>query len=402
LIKLRNEAKSILDIVLRNGPLTKNDIIHMSKMKLSTLNRVMQPLETEGLIVESSIGESTGGRKPVLYDVNPKQYYLVGIDISRTYTKMVVTNLKTDVLYQKQFPMNESSTPHQVVHLISGFINDSLQKLLISKDEIIGIGIGTVGPLDKSKGKMLSPRNFLSAGWNDVPIKDMVEDSTKLPVTIDNGANTAVLAEYIRGVGKNYNNIVYINCGVGIRTGAISSGMIVRTINNAEDAFGHMVVDADGDLCGCGNYGCIECYSSIPSIVKRIVSELKKGRITKLKATPEELSYIDICKAADNGDQLAKEVVIGAGTILGIGLANYINLLNPEVVILSGPLIKHCKLLFDTCMSVALRKYYLKGENKIQFSRGGFFKDNAIAVGAAVSMLEEILSAHFEHGSENK
>ena len=70
----------------------------MSKMKLSTLNRVMQPLETEGLIVESSIGESTGGRKPVLYDVNPKQYYLVGIDISKTYTKMVVTNLKTDVL----------------------------------------------------------------------------------------------------------------------------------------------------------------------------------------------------------------------------------------------------------------------------------------------------------------
>lgn len=401
LLELKEEAKAIFGIILRKGPLTKGDILDMSKMKLSTLNRVMQPLEDEGLIIESSVGESTGGRKPVLYDVSPRHYYLVGVDISRTYTQMVVTNLKTDILYQKQFLMDESSTPQQVVHLISEFIDDASRKLLMSKDTTMGIGIGTVGPLDRIKGKILNPRSFLTKGWNDVPIKDMVEDRAGLPVTIDNGANTAALAEYIHGVGKGFNNIVYINCGVGIRTGAISSGMIVRTINNAEDAFGHMVVDVDGDLCSCGNYGCIECYSSIHSIVKKFVSEMKKGRITMVKGVLEELNYIDVCRAAESGDQLAKEVIINAGTILGIGLANYINLLNPEIVILSGPLIKHCRLFFDTCTSVALKKCYLKGESRIQFSRGGFFQDNAIAVGAAASMIEEVLSAQFD-GSVNK
>ena len=143
--------------------------------------------------------------------MNPKHYYLVGVDISRTYTQMVVTNLKTDILCQKQLLMDESGTPQQIVHLILEFIDDALQKLSISKDMIIGIGIGTVGPLDRIKGKMLNPRGFLAKGWNDVPLKDMVEDKTGLPVTIDNGANTAVLAEYIHGAGKGFNNIAYIN-----------------------------------------------------------------------------------------------------------------------------------------------------------------------------------------------
>jgi predicted NBD/HSP70 family sugar kinase len=390
---LKKEGKFVFDIILRKGPLTKGEILDITKMKLSTLNRIMQPLENERLIVESSIGESTGGRRPILYDVNPHQFYLIGVDISRTYTQMVVTNLKTNILYQKQFPMNESSTPQKIVYAISEFIDDASQKLSISKYSIIGIGIGTVGPLDRIKGKMFNPRSFLATGWNNVHLKDMVEDITKLPVTIDNGANAAALAEYIYGVGKGLNNIVYINCGVGIRTGAISSGMIVRTLNDAEDAFGHMVIDVDGDLCCCGNYGCIECYSSIPSIVKKFSSELKKGRITDIRGVPEDINYIDICRAAESGDQLAKEVIISAGTILGVGLANYINLLNPELTILSGPLIKHSKLLFDTCKGVALNKCYLKGENMIQFSRGGFFQEKAIAVGAAALMIEQVLSA---------
>lgn len=401
LLKLREEAKAILGIILRKGPLTKSDIQHITKMKLSTLNRVMQPLETEGLIIESFTGESRGGRKPVLYDVNIQKYYLIGVDISRTYTQMAVTNLKTKILYQKQFTMAESSTPQDVINLISEFTNDVYRKLSISKDMTIGIGIGTVGPLDRKKGIILNPKNFSAPGWYDVKLKNMVEDRTGLPVSIDNGANTAVLAEYIYGAGKGFDNIAYINCGVGIRTGAIITGMIVRTTNNAEDAFGHMVIDVDGELCCCGNYGCIECYSSIPSIVRKFVSEIKKGRTTVINKHLDELDYIDVCQAAENNDQLAKEIIISAGTVFGVGLANYLNLLNPQVVILSGPLIKHSKLFFDICSKVALKKYYMKDESAIRFSRGGFFKDNAIVVGAAASVIEEILFTQFD-GSIHK
>lgn len=396
LMELREEAKAVLDIVLMRGPVTKADIQDMTKMKLSTLNRVMKPLEDKGFVLESSIGESTGGRKPVLYDVNTKEYYLIGIDISRTYTSMAVVNMKMEVLHQKKFAMLESSTPEEVVHKILDFVKDSFKHLRIEKEMIIGIGIGTVGPLDRENGIMLNPVNFLSAGWRNIPIRKMLEDAVGLPVIIDNGANMAALAEYIYGEGKGTCNLAYINCGMGIRTGAISSGTVVRTIDDAEDAFGHMVIDVDGEPCTCGNYGCIECYSSIPAIVDKFARELKKGRATIVEGAPEDIDYVKICRAAENNDELAKETVTGAAAIFGVGLANYINLLGPQAVILSGPLIEHSRLFFETCTSIALKKCFLKGENRIRFTRFGFFRDNAIAVGAAASMLEEVLNQNYK------
>jgi predicted NBD/HSP70 family sugar kinase len=219
----------------------------------------------------------------------------------------------------------------------------------------------------------------------------MIEQELQLPAIIDNGANTAVLAEYYFGAGRGLENIAYFNCGVGIRTGVISSGTIVRTVNDAEDAFGHMVVDVDGELCSCGNYGCVECYSSIPSITKRFRSELKKGRSSLIMKPSEEINYIDICAAAEEKDELAREVIINAAAIFGAGLSNYINLLNPGLVILSGPLIKSSTLFYETSTHISSKRHYLKEGNKVTYSRGGYFKDKAIAVGAAVELLEEVL-----------
>lgn len=396
---LRKETKLVLDIILKKGCVTKADIQDVTKMKLSTLNRVMQPLEDRGFILQSSIGESTGGRKPVLYDINPRGYYLIGVDISRTYTRMIVANMKMEALCQKRFDMLKSSTPEEVVHIISDFVRNSCEHLKIKEDRIIGIGVGTVGPLDRKKGIVLNPVNFLSDGWHNVPVKKMLEEATGLPVIIDNGANMAALAEYIYGEGKGSGNLAYINCGIGIRTGVISSGTVVRTIDDTEDAFGHMVVDADGELCSCGNYGCIECYSSIPAIVEKFIRELKKGRVTTAGKIPEDINdinYIRICEAAENGDDLAKETIVGSAAVFGVGLANYINLLGPRVVVLSGPLIEHSKLFFDTCTEIALKKCFSGVRSRIRFTRFGFFRDNAIAVGAAASLLEEALKQNNE------
>jgi len=147
--------------------------------------------------------------------------------------------------------------------LISGLIGSTAKYLKIDRKKLIGIGIGTVGPLNRASGVMINPANFEAPGWSNVPFKAMLAEKTGLPVIIDNGANAAVLAETLFGAGKGLKDVVYLNCGIGIRTGVISSGTIVRTINDAEDAFGHMVIDVDGETCICGNSGCIETYSSI-------------------------------------------------------------------------------------------------------------------------------------------
>ena len=387
---INGQSKLLLWLIQKKGPITRNQIMDITKMKLNTLKRFMQPLLDEGFIIEADIGESTGGRPPVLYDVNPKAYYIIGIDISRLYTEVAITNLKMNIIDLHRFPA--PSSPQATIRQISAYVNRKLEQLSLHKSMALGVGIGAVGPLNRNKGIIVNPVNFSTDTWANVPIKDIVEQELKLPAILDNGANAAVLAERFFGIGKDIDNISYFNCGVGIRTGTIYSGNIINSINDHEDAFGHMVIDVDGELCHCGDYGCIESYCSIPSITNNFVSELRKGRSSFISKPIEELNYLDICNAADKNDDLAREVIINAATLFGVGLANYINLLNPKLVILSGPLIKSSSLFYKTCVKEAQKRQYIKNASIVGFSRGGHFKDNAISVGAAVEFVEEMLN----------
>ena len=390
---LSEDSKNIFSLIQKKGPLTKNKLLLMTKIKLTSLNRFMQPLEEQGLVVEVGTGASTGGRKPVLYDVNPSRFYLVGLDISRTYTQVIITNLKMEILNRRRFLMQECFTPVKTVKTISTTLKEMLKALLIDTSMLLGIGLGTIGPLDRAEGVILNPKNFPAKGWHHTWIKRALQQELALPVMIDNGANTAAIAELLFGSGRNLSNIAYFNCGIGIRTGVISSGTIVRTINDAEDAFGHMVIDVDGEQCSCGNYGCIERYSSIPSIVQKYGSAVKKGRFSAVSKPLQEINYMDICDAAEQKAELAREIITDAAAIFGAGLANYMNLLNPDLIVLSGPLIKHSALFYQVCTRIALKKYYLKEEGKVIFSRGGHFKDSAIAVGAAAMVIESYLNS---------
>ncbi len=391
LMNMKDQSKLLLGLIQKNGPVTRNQIMDATGMKLTTLKRFMQPLLDEGFIIEVGIDKSTGGRPPTLYDVNPKGSYVIGIDISRTYTETVITNLKMGIIDLHRF--ESPHDPTDTVNQISLYVKDALSRLGIAKSLVLGAGIGTVGPLDRKKGVILNPANFPSNSWINVPIRDMFKEKLSLPIVIDNGANAAVLAEHLFGIGKGIDNISYFHCGVGIRTGAISSGNIVRAINEYEDAFGHMVVDIKGEPCYCKNRGCIETMCSIPSITKKFkkLLEQRYSSSDDESKSLDRIDYLYICNAAEQGDKLAEEVILNAATIFGIGLANYINLINPQLVILSGPLVKNSSLFYDTCVAIALQRKYIKN-HKISFSREGYFKEHAISIGAAALLVEEILS----------
>jgi predicted NBD/HSP70 family sugar kinase len=351
----------------------------------------MEPLEEDKVIIEVGIGDSSGGRKPVLYDLDTKRFYVLGIDISRPYTEIVITDPKMNVLNSKSFNMDENFSPEKTVQKIASLFQESLSQLGIDRKKFLGVGLGTVGPLNRSTGIMIRPKNFAGFGWVGASIKNLLEEALELPVIIDNGANAAILAEYNFGAGKGYQNIAYFNCSTGIRTGAISNGTIIRTINDAEDAFGHMVIKVDGEPCSCGSYGCIDCYSSIYAIIQKYHAALKQGRSTVSTKPIEDIDYIDICQAAEEHDPLAQEIIINAATIFGAGLTNYVNLLNPGLVILSGPLISQSELYYQVASETASKRLYEKGSHPIVFSKGGRFGENAIALGAAVMMVESNL-----------
>ncbi len=366
---LNDRCKYIFDIVQKKGPITKSELIDKTKIKLTTLNREIRILLHNKIIVETDIGQSTGGRKPSLYDVNPREFYIIGIDISRTYTKIVITNLKLKIIEE------ELLSYEYKIENISGIIPNSIKnlcmKLNIQKSFIVGIGIGIVG------------------GFDINPLYDTLNKELDVPICIDNGANAAVIGEYNFGVGKSKKNIAYINCGVGIRTGIISSGVLVRTINNLEDAFGHMIVDANGELCSCGNYGCIESYVSISNITKKFINEMKGINGSYLNRKLDNINYRDVCSLAERENEVAMNIIKNSALYFGIALSNYIKLFNPELIILSGPLIQNSKLFYDIAKETAFEKCHIKNNN-IQFSNGGHYKDNSIAVGACAMVIQKL------------
>lgn len=298
------------------------------------------------------------------------------------------------IICKERFVMDKTFSPTKTVEKIGKIFRKMQATYNLEAASFIGAGLGTVGPIDKDLGMICNPIKFDSPDWMNVPIQKMLETELALPVFIDNGANTAILAEYLFGQGKGFSNMAYFNCGVGIRTGAISKGRIIGSINNNEDAFAHMVIDVDGEPCLCGNFGCIECYCSADAITKKLISSIKRGRSSILSDSINDLDFTKICHAAENNDDLAKEIIIESATTLGVGLANFINLINPSLIILSGPLIKSSSLFYKVSTEVATKKQFLKGHKDIIFLRGGEFDENAISIGAASLVVETLINSH--------
>lgn len=182
---------------------------------------------------------------------------------------------------------------------------------------------------------------------------------------------------------------------MGIRTGVITAGTIIRAVNDREDAFGHMVIDIDGRECYCGNRGCVESYSSIYSILKEFKIKSIKENKSYIRKDLDSFDYKDVFRLANEGETLSKEVVSNSAIVFGTALANYINLLNPQLVILSGPTIYNSDIFYKLSTEVAIEKINAANAN-IKFSKGGYFKEYTMAVGAAAMIMESYISPSAE------
>jgi len=388
----REETKMAFSLVQKLGPIVKADLVHLSGLTLSTLNRVMAPIENNQLVIDSGEAISSGGRKPHFYDVNKEKPLILGVEISRIAVRVALINLKVEVLESEFFPMTKECTPELVVKRVKEISNNLVAKLGIDSKDILSVAIGTSGNIDREKGLIILAHLFPSL-WENVPIVDMFAKEFDAQISLDNGANAAVVAEYIFGSGKDSEHVAYFHVGMGIRTGVINSGKLIRAINDKDDALAHMIVDIDGMECTCGNFGCVEAASSISAIMKRFASEVRKGRPTSITTNVDDLTIQDICEAAENGDELAKGIITDAGIYFGTGLSNYISLMNPHTVILSGPLVSYSSLFFRICTGVAMKKCFVGEESTLVFRRGCRYKDDAVVAGMAAMVIEEWLDS---------
>jgi len=377
--------KKIYFAIANESGLTRADIVEKTNLKLSTCARLIEELIEDSLIEECGEAKSSGGRKAKKYAITPTENYIVGIDISRRHMKILLLQLDLKIIQEKRFEINASSTPDVVIQLIEQTINDMAENQGLHPSELLGIGVSTIGPLDLKNGVIINPRHFPAEGWQNVPLVRILENTFQVPVVIGYGQNTALYAEYRVGAVQESSNAVYINKGIGIRLGLMMNEEIIRAGDRAgKFGQGHMVVDVHGRECECGNFGCMNAYSTIPAIVEEVKRNLKVGKSSLLQEANdiETVTFQHIVEAYNLGDELCKNVLEETAFYSAAGLANLISLFQPEHVILSGPVYEY----FDSFYTKSIEQATLRCEKilpdlHVVFSKGKL-GENAAAIGA--------------------
>lgn len=273
--------------------------------------------------------------------------FRIGVDVGGTNIKLALVDNQGNISFSDTIPtraeMGYEYTVNAMIEAIRNIINNSK----ISSGSVEGIGFGFPGQIDYTNGIVRHTTNI--PGWDDIPLSKIIEKEFNIPTRIDNDVRCATIGEFYYGAGKGCQNLVCITVGTGIGGGIILNGKIIRGASNSAGEIGHMKLNMnDGPLCGCGDRGCFEAFVSGPSIVSMAQEYISGGKSTKYRelANPDITPYI-VAQAANQGDAVAKRIFTIMGEYLGIGLANTVNLLNPEKIIIGGGVAEAGDVLFD-------------------------------------------------------
>lgn len=298
--------------------------------------------------------------------------YLIGIDIGGTKCAVILGKLNEngiiEVSDKTTYPTSEYPSPFRMLPKFVNGINELLKKFDLSIRDISSIGISCGGPLDSSKGIILSPPNL--PGWDDVHIIDYFEKEYRIPVSIQNDANACALAEWKFGAGRGTKNMIFLTFGTGMGAGLILDGKLYSGTNDNAGEVGHIRLDRMGPV-GYGKSGSFEGFCSgggIAQLARTIALEkLQMGNKVSFCNTIHELQNITaqtVAEAAVNGDKLAQEIFKICGSYLGKGLSVIIDILNPECIVLGSIFVRAGELMINS-MKKTIEEESLPLANKV-------------------------------------
>jgi glucokinase len=247
----------------------------------------------------------------------------------------------------------------RVVEMVTASVAELERRCGAVRGQIVGVGIGSPGPLNRKTGVVINTPNL---GWRDFPLRDRLTDRLDFTATLDNDANCATFGEWWLGAGRPYHTLVGITLGTGIGGGLIINGELMHGASDAAGELGHMTIDFTGRKCKCGNYGCLEAYCSGPNIAARAREGIEAGfesRITQLVGGDlDRITAATVYEAAVLDDDFANEVVAETARILAAGIANLINILNPQAVVIAGGVTRAGEHLFAPLRAEVRRRAF--------------------------------------------
>lgn len=326
----------VLTTIRSHGPISRAEIAKRTALTPPTVTNIVNELLNEKFVVESEVGASSGGRKPILLKLNAESFAIVGIDVGVSAIKAILTDLDAAVLQDIRAPIPprpDEATFMQQLHRVVAALIEAAGPLR----KVVGIGIGMHGLVNPEAGESVFAPNL---HLRNVPIRKRLEQAFGLPVYVENDVVAMALGELWFGGGTETDHFICVNIGEGVGAGIVLNRQIFRGSSYSAGEIGHTTVDLNGPRCSCGNYGCLQTLVSGPAIAESVQNEIALGRRSKLERSAfgslQTITGELVYEAALEGDELALEAFRKAGRLLGISLTNMIHTLNPQKIILGG------------------------------------------------------------------
>jgi len=377
----------VFDIIRKHSPISISEIVRLTNLSVPTVVKILKELAAENYIKDNGKGESSGGRRPKLYKFNGDSRFIVGIDFEIPKVRIISVDLADRVIAQDSYSFNIHDDVEKILYILSSRLGEIIRASKgKSKKELIGIGLAISGFIDPKKGVSLSTPRM--PHWKNVPIGQIIEREFAVPVLLINDTDARMMAEVEFGIKSMADNLIYVAFNEGLGAGLLINGELISGKFGNAGSISHITVNPSGPRCICGNRGCLEMYASERGVLKRIQEQFifpEKGSILKTG----KLTFDDVIELYKKGDEICVKVIEEASYYMGIGIANVVNLLEVDHIIIGGSIVKAGDA-FLRMLKKDIQSHLqgiLKVDLKLQFAR---LKDEeAGAIGALVPIISE-------------
>ncbi len=373
--------KKIITHYIYNGCSTISELAKELNLSIPTVTKFIGEMSEDGYINDYGKLESSGGRHPILYGLNPESGYFIGVDIGRFYLDIGMINFKGDLIYHKTgIPYNFESTP-QALDDLCNIVSEHIARLNIDHSKILNICVDIPGRINPESGYSFSIFNF-----SELPLSEVLTERIGYSVCIDNDTRALTYGEYMKGCVNGERDIIFVNASWGLGIGIVIDGKIYCGKSGFAGEFGHINAFDNEILCHCGKKGCLETEASGRALHRILLERIAAGEtsiLSKNIAASEQITLDEMIDAINKEDPLCIEILEEMGQKLGKHIASLINIFNPELVIIGGTLSLAEDYLTEPIKS-AIRKYSLNLVNKDSVIATSKLKGKAGIIGACM------------------
>lgn len=376
---------AVLNLIREKQPISRVELAKLSELNKSTVSSIVTELLKEKFIHETKIGQSTGGRRPILLNLSSSEYMIGAIDFDPDFTYVALGDIEANIKHKKAIQTQKCEPEKFIRRCVAELVNLRNEHNTFN---FKSVGISVPGIVDTSNGKVIYAPDL---EWMNVDIRAIVRETnpelTGQRIMVENEANTSALAEQWFGDGiKNKSNIVFISEGVG--TGIILDKKLMQGSHDAAGQFGHMTIFADGKPCVCGNRGCWEMYASNLATVKRYFGSNALEFDGKINQGIKQ-----IAKLAGEGDENAIKTLRETGRYLGIGISNIIKAIDPEVIILGGVILAAWNFIYPEIVKEIQKRVFFNFKSNGQIIPSAL-KERSSLIGALTLVICEIFNGY--------